>query len=565
MSLSGASIGDDWGGMLGDLLQSAMGNLELKRFYWNIVKEAAMSTPVPLPAPRLSLRDAVGFLAKQGLLRETIHGDDWSLDLAALPDMDFDAISYDTRTVTASTLLFCKGAFKGEYLRAASACGLSCYVAETPYDEAASAWGVIVTDVRKAMALLSARFYGNPERKMFVVGITGTKGKTTTAYYTHSILNRWTKGHAAILSSEADCLDGEHWIPSDLTTPESLDLFRLMREALDNGMTHLVMEISSQAYKVNRVYGVTYDIGAFLNISPDHISPIEHPTFEDYFYCKRRLVANSKQAVINAALGWKTALVEQAAQLAGTPYTTFSMDSSVAADVIGSLGISGSAHFRSSSQDADLGGYSLAMDGDFNYDNALAAVAIALAAGVTPDDQDALHAFESVAIPGRMQRFDMPDGVIAYVDYAHNYISLKSLLEYVRGQEPNSRITVVTGTAGGKAIDRRAGLAKAASENADCFILTQEDSDFEDVRAINDEMQSHVTNPALDVRQIYGHGREDAIREAFRLASKDQRDNGRVNVVLVIGKGDEAWVKIKGKHVPVRSDIDIVSGLAAHE
>ena len=542
-----------------------MGNLELKRFYWNIVKEAAMSTPVPLPAPRLSLRDAVGFLAKQGLLRETIHGDDWSLDLAALPDMDFDAISYDTRTVTASTLLFCKGAFKGEYLRAANACGLSCYVAETPYDEAASAWGVIVTDVRKAMALLSARFYGNPERKMFVVGITGTKGKTTTAYYTHAILNRWTKGHAAILSSEADCLDGEHWIPSDLTTPESLDLFRLMREALDNGMTHLVMEISSQAYKVNRVYGVTYDIGAFLNISPDHISPIEHPTFEDYFYCKRRLVANSKQAVINAALGWKTALVEQAAQLAGTPYTTFSMDSSVAADVIGSLGISGSAHFRSSSQDADLGGYSLAMDGDFNYDNALAAVAIALAAGVTPDDQDALHAFESVAIPGRMQRFDMPDGVIAYVDYAHNYISLKSLLEYVRGQEPNSRITVVTGTAGGKAIDRRAGLAKAASENADCFILTQEDSDFEDVHAINDEMQRHVTNPALDVRQIYGHGREDAIREAFRLASKDQRDNGRVNVVLVIGKGDEAWVKIKGKHVPVRSDIDIVSGLAADE
>lgn len=524
-----------------------------------------MSTPVPLPTPRLSLRDAVGFLAKQGLLRETIHGDDWSLDLAALPDMDFDAISYDTRTVTASTLLFCKGAFKGEYLRAADACGLSCYVAETPYDEAASAWGIIVTDVRKAMALLSARFYGNPERKMFVVGITGTKGKTTTAYYTHAILNRWTKGHAAILSSEADCLDGEHWIPSDLTTPESLDLFRLMREALDNGMTHLVMEISSQAYKVNRVYGVTYDIGAFLNISPDHISPIEHPTFEDYFYCKRRLVANSKQAVINAALGWKTALVEQAAQLAGTPYTTFSMDSSVAADVIGSLGISGSAHFRSSSQDADLGGYSLAMDGDFNYDNALAAVAIALAAGVTPDDQDALHAFESVAIPGRMQRFDMPDGVIAYVDYAHNYISLKSLLEYARGQEPNSRITVVTGTAGGKAIDRRAGLAKAASENADCFILTQEDSDFEDVHAINDEMQRHVTNPALDVRQIYGHGREDAIREAFRLASKDQRDNGRVNVVLVIGKGDEAWVKIKGKHVPVRSDIDIVSGLAADE
>ena len=110
-----------------------------------------------------------------------------------------------------------------------------------------------------------------------MVGITGTKGKTTTAYLTQAMLNGCSGGKCALFSSVDNCLDGHTYVESDLTTPESMDAFRMMREAVDNGMEYLVMEVSSQAYKVDRVFGLTFDVAAFLNISPDHISPIEHP------------------------------------------------------------------------------------------------------------------------------------------------------------------------------------------------------------------------------------------------------------------------------------------------
>ena len=130
--------------------------------------------------------------------------------------------------------------------------------------------------------ILAAEFYDHPERELTLVGITGTKGKTTTAYFTQAILNAYSGGRCALFSSVDNCLDGHTYAESDLTTPESFDALRMMREAVDNGMTYLVMEVSSQAYKVQRVYGFTFDVGAFLNITPDHISPIEHPTLEDY-------------------------------------------------------------------------------------------------------------------------------------------------------------------------------------------------------------------------------------------------------------------------------------------
>ena len=516
----------------------------------------------------MNLRTAFDVLVSHGLLRETVSPSSWSLDPDSLPEVTFDAVSYDTRTVTPTTLLFCKGNFKPEFLNAANTKGLQCYVAEEEYSGATDALGLIVNDIRKAMALLSAQFYGHPEKELFVMGITGTKGKTTTAYLTHAVMNAHTKGKTALMSSEQTCLDGVNSFESDLTTPESLDLFRMMRQARDHGMTHLVMEVSSQAYKLNRVYGITFDVGAFLNISPDHISPIEHPTFEDYFYCKRRLIENSKTVVLNAALDYSPLLLQTAA-LYDRSVITFSKEPGATAMLEAIPTANGydfrytAEHGSASSDDStdstalNLGAFHLVMDGDFNYANALAAVGIALAAGTNPSESDALHSLEPVTIPGRMQKFEMPDGTIAYVDYAHNYISLKSLLDFTRTAYPDSYVTVVTGTAGGKALDRREGMAKAASEGADSFILTDEDSNFEDPHAIGEEMAADVTNPNLDVAVI--DGRENAIRAAFQRA----HDNAAAhNVVLVIGKGDEEWLKIKGKHVPYASDTAIVEQLS---
>ena len=231
----------------------------------------------------LTLESAARLLDRHGLLREIIRGDVWTLDPHDIKGFDepFSAITYDTRKVEPGTFLCCKGRFKAEYLQGIDERGLAAYVSENDFSDATQAPGLIVDDVRKAMALLSAEFYGRPQDQLKVVGITGTKGKTTTAYLTQAMLNGCSGGKCALFSSVDNCLDGHTYVESDLTTPESMDAFRMMREAVDNGMEYLVMEVSSQAYKVDRVFGLTFDVAAFLNISPDHISPIEHPTFED--------------------------------------------------------------------------------------------------------------------------------------------------------------------------------------------------------------------------------------------------------------------------------------------
>lgn len=225
----------------------------------------------------LTLASAADLLKEHHLLREIIQGDVWTDDPARIASADepFAGITYDTRKVTPGTLLCCKGRFKAEYLNGIDEAGLAAYVAETEYSAATAAPGLIVNDARKAMSLLSAAFYGYPQNELTVIGVTGTKGKTTTSYFTQALINAVSGGKAALFSSVDNCLDGHTYVESDLTTPESMDAFRMMREAADNGMEYLVMEVSSQAYKVDRVYGLTFDVAAFLNISPDHISPID--------------------------------------------------------------------------------------------------------------------------------------------------------------------------------------------------------------------------------------------------------------------------------------------------
>ena len=309
----------------------------------------------------LTLASAADLLKEHHLLREIIQGDVWTDDPARIASADepFAGITYDTRKVTPGTLLCCKGRFKAEYLNGIDEAGLAAYVAETEYSAATAAPGLIVNDARKAMSLLSAAFYGYPQNELTVIGVTGTKGKTTTSYFTQALINAVSGGKAALFSSVDNCLDGHTYVESDLTTPESMDAFRMMREAADNGMEYLVMEVSSQAYKVDRVYGLTFDVAAFLNISPDHISPIEHPTFEDYLYCKRQIIANAKSLVLGADSLHADLLREDAAA-AGIGATTFALhdadNAGTSADVVAWPADTAHASFHIADGDQTLGG-----------------------------------------------------------------------------------------------------------------------------------------------------------------------------------------------------------------
>ena len=512
----------------------------------------------------LTLRTAARLLSDHGLLREVIHDDRWMMQVPDDPadDVPFSAITYDTRTVGGGSLLVCKGRFRPEYLDGLDGRGLAAYVADTDYSAVVDAPGLIVDDPRKALSLLSAEFYGRPQDELTVIGITGTKGKTTTAYLVHAILNDYSNQRAALFSSEQTCLDGRTYTDSKLTTPESLDAFRMMRQAADNGMRYLVMEVSSQAYKVHRVHGLTFDIGAFLNISPDHISPIEHPTFEDYLHCKRQLITNSKTLVVNADCDHMQLLRQDAAH-AGIPVVDFSVHGpddgrKTAHAITATADGSDPDDFRVAIRNHDAGTFRLRLPGDFNIANAAAAMAIATAAGA-PADSPALHAVETVTVPGRMEVLADPDTrTWAIVDYAHNFASVAALLDFVdsRYGADQPYITLVTGAAGNKAIGRRREIVEAAQHRIGRFVFTAEDTDTEPYEDICNDMLRHVTNPDVDARIVVD--RVTALTEAIR----DARSNPeRWDMVLVIGKGHERWIKDRNRHMPYEGDDKVVSRL----
>ena len=512
----------------------------------------------------LTLNSAAAVLSEHNLLREIINGDSWQLDTAHIDGTDtpFTNLTYDTRTVAPNTLLVCKGRFRPEFLDGTEERGLAAYVAESDLSSHTTKPGLIVNDARKALSLLAAAFYDHPERDLTVIGITGTKGKTTTAYFTQSILNTYSAGRCALFSSVDNCLDGHTYAESDLTTPESLDAFRMMRQAVDNGMKYLVMEVSSQAYKVNRVYGLTFDVAAFLNISPDHISPIEHPTLEDYLYCKRQIIANSRTLVLCSECRHIGLLREDAA-VHQVPVSEFGvlddMPRNGADDQTCAWPADGTHRaYRMRLDGNDLGEFSLDLDGDFNYKNALAAIAIAHAAGV-PADCEALRALEHTKVPGRMMQYrDERTSTIAIVDYAHNYDSVVKLLDYVstRYGERNPRITLVAGSAGNKAIDRREGIVKAAQDRISRFVFTAEDTNTEPYEDICRDMADHVSNSHVTSDTIID--RTQAIASALHEA---QEDKDRTDVVLVIGKGHERWIKDLNRHVPYEGDDCVVERL----
>lgn len=495
-----------------------------------------------------SLEDIRHLLLKENLLKEFVSESGWHLH--APTEKTFTYISYDSRKVDAETLFFCKGMnFKEEYLQSAIEKGVQYYVSEQPYET--SAIGIIVTDIRKAMAVLAMAFYDYPQTKLKVIGFTGTKGKTTAAYFTKAILDHTTSQKTALLSTMNTTLDGKTYFKSHLTTPESLDLYRMMAEAVNNGMTHLVMEVSSQAYKTQRVYGLTLDVGIFLNISPDHISPIEHPTFDDYFYCKRQLIVNSKTVILNHESDYFE-LLKETAETFQIPAITYGRSEESNYQVIGSD--HGKHGFTLSSREDHLAivdvAYDILLAGGFNQENAASAIIAAALTGAT--SQDAQNGLKEARVPGRMDQLIQANGAHVYVDYAHNYLSLKTLLEFAKSEHPDGRVIVVLGSPGNKAISRRHDFGKVLSETADVAFLTADDPAFEDPQKIAEEINEAITNPELIVH--YEMDRPEAIRRA--LAESRPEDS-----VVIAGKGVDPYQKINGVDEPYEGDYAVVKRL----
>ena len=244
-------------------------------------------------------------------IAEAIRANGTDCEIVGDASTEIRGVAIDSRKAAATCLFICKGAgFKPTFLESAIASGAVAYLCQDELDEqgkltapadlAAAAAGtpaIVAADVRRAMATASKVAYGDPSATLNIVGITGTKGKTTTSYMLHAIMDAAEVSTSILGSIETD--DGIEEFESCNTTPESPDLWRHLSNTVASGRAHMVMEVSSQALKYDRVLGLTLNIACFLNIGRDHISPAEHPTFEDYFESKLRIFDQCECAVVN--------------------------------------------------------------------------------------------------------------------------------------------------------------------------------------------------------------------------------------------------------------------------
>lgn len=476
----------------------------------------------------ITLEKTLDILKNDHNFREIIFHNHYSLDWKENPS--FSKISFDSREADKSTLFFAKGtAFKKEYLEQAIKNGLTFYVSQVDYELDIPA--IIVTDIKKAMSLIAMEFYGHPENDLKIIAFTGTKGKTTAAYFAYNILKQ--SHRTAMFSTMNTTLDGKTFFKSKLTTPESLDLFKMMATAVQNGMTHLIMEVSSQAYLVKRVYGLTFDVGVFLNISPDHIGPIEHPTFEDYFYHKRLLMANSKAVVVNAGMDYFDVVAQQVAK---TPHDFYGKGSDNTIengrafdfDVTGKL----------------AGHYDIQLIGSFNKENAVAAGLACLRLGTSLADIQ--KGIAQTSVPGRMEVITQTNGAKVFVDYAHNGDSLEKLLSVVEEHQKGD-LYLILGATGNKGESRRADFARVINAHPNIHvILTADDPNYEDPQAIAEEIASQVTRP-LEIQV----DREKAISQAMA------RTNNETDAVIIAGKGADAYQIVNGERTAYAGDLNI--------
>ncbi len=456
-------------------------------------------------------------------------------------------VAYNSAKVTQNTLFVCKGAgFKEEFLDMAIEKGAMVYISEKNYRKSIPC--VIVNDIQKALSLVSNIFYNFPWQKLNLIGITGTKGKSTTSYYVKYILDEYLKDNSASESgiiSSIDTYDGKVKKESHLTTPESLELQMHFNNAASKNLQYMVTEVSSQALKYGRLYGVNFDIGVFLNISEDHISPIEHKDLEDYFESKLTIFRQCRIACINL----DSDFLPRVKDAASKAERLITFGTKPEADIYGyDIGKDGSDTVFNVRSDKFDRQFRLTMPGLFNVENALAAIAVAYALDIP--HEYIYSGLKQAKSSGRMEIYESRNkDRIIIVDYAHNKLSFSKLYESAKKEYPNRKIYTVFGCPGGKAYIRRKDLGTLSGLHSDKVILTSEDPGDESVKDICEDIAQYVKLNNSNYEII--EDREEAIKKS--IMSSDPN-----TVILITGKGNEKRQKIGKKYVSCRSDVENV-------
>ena len=450
-------------------------------------------------------------------------------------------IIYDSRKIAPETMFVCMvGAVTDghKYIPDAIDKGASVIVLEREEEAAQIPENITVLKVasaRLALALMSAALFDHPARKLVTIGLTGTKGKTTTTYMIKKVLEM--AGKKVGLIGTIGAMIGEEHLPSKNTTPESYELHRMFAAMVEAGCEYVVMEVSSQGLKLDRTAGILFDYGIFTNLSPDHIGPAEHASFEEYMECKSLLFRQCRIGIVNAddehvegilkghTCEVKTFSAEKEADLMASDIGFINED--------GKLGM----HFKvSGCMDCQA---KVHIPGRFSVYNALTAIAICRHFKVS--EADICKALLAARVKGRIEMVKVSNEFTLMIDYAHNAMALKSLLTTLKEYE-HGRLVCVFGCGGNRSRERRFEMGEVSGNLADFTIITSDNPRFEEPEAIIEDIITGMKK--TDGVYISIPDRKEAIAYAI--------DHGQPGDIIVLaGKGHEDYQEIKGVKYPM--------------
>ena len=465
--------------------------------------------------------------------------------LCGSADIDITGIKNDSRKVGAGDLFFCiKGAVSDGHTYAPQVIAAGCAALlvedditkdEALYPAGSAATVIRVKSTRYAMGCVSSVFYGEPSKKLTVIGITGTKGKTTSSYMIHDMLER--AGIKTGLIGTIEVIDGKERIHADNTTPESIILHKHLYDMVENGCKAVVMEVSSQGLMLDRVAGVDFDYGIFTNLTKDHIGPNEHKTFEEYMGWKAKLFTLCKTGIFNA----DDPHMEDMTKTATCKILTFGMKAGCDytaedTELYREKGVMGTRYRLSGKLSGEV---TVALPGEFSVHNSLCAVAVAHQLNVPQDV--IFKILHEIRVRGRVEMIPISDKYTLMLDYAHNGVALESLIIALRAYQPK-RLVVLFGCGGNRSKDRRYEMGEVAGRLADLSIITSDNPRFEEPQDIINDIRSAIEK--TDGKFVEIIDRKEAMRYAILHAEEG-------DVIVFAGKGHEDYQEIKGVKHPM--------------
>lgn len=469
------------------------------------------------------------------LLKQLIEDMDYEV-LAGRVDTEVTTLVYDSRKVEKGSVFVCiSGSVRDahDFIPDVVGKGAAAVIVEKDVELQEGVTYIKVANSRLALACMSAAYFDHPARKLKTIGITGTKGKTTTTYMVKSILE--SAGIKTGLIGTIESIVGEKRIPSANTTPESYRVQELFHEMVEAGLDAVVMEVSSQALMLHRVSGFTFDIGVFTNLEPDHIGENEHKDFADYMHCKSLLFRQCKLGIFNGDSEHLEGILK--GHTCEVETFGYGKNNDLVADGVelkkdhGALGVryhvSGLMNF-----DVEVN-----VPGSFSVYNSLTAIAICHHFGV--DVEKIKHALLHVSVKGRIEIVPVTKRYTIMIDYAHNAMALESLLTTLREYEPG-RLVCLFGCGGNRAKSRRYEMGEVSSRLADLMVVTSDNPR-------NEEPMDIINDILVGVHKADGaYVTIPDRKEAIAYCMKNAQDG---DIIVLAGKGHEDYQEICGvKH-----------------